>query len=321
MSKKPHTARIPVGVSSCLLGENVRFDGGHKKHNLVTSVLTGYFDYMPICPEVAIGLGIPREPIRLVSDGEETRVRGVKNTELDVTRDLQRYGKKVSGKIDHLCGYIFKARSPSCGMERVKTYSTKGLPLKSDGVGAFAAEIMRYHPNLPIEEERRLNDPGLRDNFLERVFTYYEWKQLLAGRLTAARLIEFHASHKLTLMAHNQAAYRRLGQMVAEAGKASIRQLAGEYEIELMAAMKRIATRKQHTNVLQHLQGYFSKQLSPEDRNEMTRLIDEYRQGLVPRIAPLTLLRHHFRHYPNDWVSTQSYLDPYPQEIYIEPSV
>lgn len=312
---KQTPAKIPVAISSCLVGEHVRYDGGHKYDPFINRQLAGFFEFRPFCPEVAIGLGIPRAPIRLVATADGVRVRGVQDDSLDVTDRLDAYGKKVAGKLDEVCGYIFKSRSPSCGMERVKTWRENGAPGKSDGIGAFAASIMQAHPNLPVEEEGRLNDPGLRDNFIERVFTRFRWQQLEKQGLTPARLIEFHTRQKLSVMAHNQAGYRRLGQLVATAGKKGFGDLCSRYESELMQVMQRQATRKSHTNVLQHLQGYFSKQLSTADRAELVKLIEEYRLGLVPLVAPLTLIRHHFLHHPNEWVVRQTYLDPYPREL------
>jgi uncharacterized protein YbgA (DUF1722 family) len=200
-------------------------------------------------------------------------------------------------------------------MERVKTYRETGLPDRSNGVGVYAQVILQAHPNLPCEEEGRLNDPDLRDNFIERVFTWYRWRQLRQHGITPARLVEFHTRQKLSVMAHNQAAYRRLGQLVASAGRKGFAGLCARYETELMAAMKRHATRKSHSNVLQHLQGYFSRQLATDDRQELAGLIDQYRLGLVPLAAPLTLIRHHLRHHPNDWALQQTYLDPYPPEL------
>jgi uncharacterized protein YbgA (DUF1722 family)/uncharacterized protein YbbK (DUF523 family) len=307
--------KIPVGISSCLIGEQVRFDGGHKLDRYINSRLADFMEFRPFCPEVAIGLGIPRAPIRLVSTTHGIRVRGVKDPDLDVTERLSEYGRRIAQRMDDLCGYIFKSRSPSCGMERVKTYGEDGLPGRSEGVGAYAREIMHAHPDLPVEEEGRLNDPGLRDNFIERVFTWYRWQQLLAQGITPARLVQFHSRQKLSVMAHNQAAYRRLGQLVATAGSKDFGALCKRYEHELMQAMQRLATRKSHTNTLQHLQGYFSKQLCADDRAELCAAIDDYRLGLVPLAVPLTLIRHHFRHHPNEWALQQTYLEPYPREL------
>ena len=312
---KKNARKIPVGISSCLLGEAVRFDGGHKFDAYINRRLADFFDFRPYCPEVAIGLGIPRAPIRLLKTDEGIRVTGVKDPSLDVTGKLESYGRKIAGKLDDVCGYIFKSRSPSCGMERVKTYHESGMPGKSDGIGEYARAIMLAHPNLPVEEEGRLNDPDLRDNFIERVFTRYRWQQLRRDGITPAALIEFHTRQKLSVMAHNQAAYRRLGKLVANAGRKGFTALIEQYEDELMAAMKRHATRKSHTNTLQHLQGYFSKQLSVDDRAEMSGLIEDYRLRLVPLAVPLTLIRHHLRHFPNEWALQQTYLDPYPREL------
>jgi len=308
-------SRIPVGISSCLLGQQVRFDGGHKYDRYINTRLADFLEFRPYCPEVAIGLGIPRAPIRLLRTEEGLRVRGVRDPELDVTEQLTAYGRAVAGELADVCGYLFKARSPSCGMERVKTFHENGLPGRSDGVGAYARAIMLAHPDLPVEEEGRLNDPVLRDNFIERVFTCFRWRQLQARGITPARLVEFHSRQKLSVLAHNQAAYRRLGQLVATAGRKGFAALCRRYESELMQAMQRPATRRSHANVLQHLQGYFSKQITAPDRAELAALIDDYRLGLVPLAAPLTLIRHHFLHYPNDWALSQTYLEPYPREL------
>ena len=307
--------KIPVGISSCLLGQTVRYDGGHKYDIYINRRLADFFDFRPFCPEVAIGLGTPRPPIRLVSTNDGLRVRGVKDPSRDVTEQLCDYGNRVAAKQTDLCGYIFKSRSPSCGMARVKTWHETGMPGRSDGIGAYAQAIMHAHPNLPVEEEGRLNDPDLRDNFIERVFTMYRWQQLQQQNPTPARLVAFHTRQKLSVMAHNQAAYRRLGQLVANAGRRGFAQRLQQYEDELMSAMHRVASRKSHSNVLQHLQGYFSRQLSAADRAEMSGLIEDYRSGLVPLSVPLTLIRHHLRHYPNEWALQQTYLEPYPREL------
>jgi len=307
--------KIPVGISSCLLGQTVRFDGGHRYDRFINTRLADFLELRPYCPEVAIGLGIPRAPIRLVRTPGGIRVRGVRDPALDVTQRLADYAHEVVRQLDDVCGYIFKARSPSCGMERVKTFHDNGLPGRSDGVGAYARAIVQALPNLPVEEEGRLNDPALRDNFIERVFTYFRWKQLQEHGITPARLVEFHARHKLSVMAHNQAAYRRLGQLVAGAGRKGFTVLCRQYETDLMQAMCRHATRGSHSNVLQHLQGYFSKRITAADRAELSGLIEDYRLGLVPLAAPLTLIRHHFLHYPDAWALQQTYLEPYPREL------
>ena len=309
------TQKIPIGISSCLLGEPVRYNGGHKYNQFINKRLIDFFEFTPYCPEVAIGLGVPRTPIHLVRDGEAIKVLGSKDHTIDVTPKLHDYGAKIAARSDNLCGYIFKSRSPSCGMQRVPVYNMKSMPTNATGRGAFAHEIMQAHPNLPVEEEGRLNDPDLRENFITRVFTRYRWQQAMGDRATPAKLVDFHTRHKMTLMAHNQAAYQHLGQLVAKAGTKNFAEIAQQYETELMHSLKQQASRKSHANVLQHLQGYFSRHLESADRQELARLIDDYRIGLLPLIAPLTLLRHHLAHHPEQWVQSQTYLEPYPREL------
>ena len=233
---------IRIGISSCLLGEHVRFDGGHKRDAYINGTLSEYFDFVPVCPEVEIGLGTPREPIRLVKTSIGTRVLGVRNSDLDVTDLLLELGRRRSKELTDISGYIFKRGSPSCGMERVKVYSPDGRALKSEQ-GMFAQAFMKNQPLLPVEEEGRLGDPVLRENFITRVFVYHRWQMLLKGKLTPDGIVEFHTRHKLLLMTHSQAAYRRMGRLVAKAGCSNLEQLATEYLSELMTALKRRAVR------------------------------------------------------------------------------
>lgn len=309
---------IRIGISSCLLGEPVRFDGNHKHDHYITGTLGEVFEFVPVCPEVGIGLGVPRPTIRLVGPSDAPRALGVKDTELDVTDKLVRYGQRMAGRLGGISGYIFKSKSPSCGMERVKLYEPaggKGAAGSKAGVGLYAREIMRANPLLPVEEEGRLGDPLLRDNFLECVFVYDRWRLLTAQRLTAKALVDFHTRHKLALMAHGTEQYRLLGRMIADAGKRPLRQLADAYGLLLMQTVRRRASASRHTNVLMHILGYLKQQLSGADKRELLELIDDYRQGRVPRIVPITLLKHHFRHHPNDYIAGQSYLNPDPREL------
>ncbi len=306
--------KIQVGISSCLLGQEVRFDGGHKHNSYVTGTLSKYFDFVPVCPEAAVGLGIPREPIRLVQRGDEIRTQGVRSKELDPTDDLATFAHRTVRQLDDISGYILKNNSPSCGMERVKVYSEKGIPQRT-GVGIYAGVLLQSLPLLPVEEEGRLGDPVLRENFIERVFVYHRWQQLINSGLSARNLVEFHSNHKFLILAHNQENYRQLGRMVAEAGNAVIEQLAADYIAKLMATLKQPATPKQHVNVLQHLHGYLKEHLDKLDREEMVEIIEQYRQGLVPLIVPITLIRHHFRRRPDPYVMRQYYLSPHPKEL------
>jgi len=306
--------KITVGISSCLLGEEVRFDGGHKQDSYILGTLSHYFSFQPVCPEVAIGLPIPRPPIRLVQQEDGIHVVGVKDPGVDVTDRLHAYGKKMADEMLGISGFIFKRASPSCGMERVKVYAPDGRSI-GKASGAFAEEMMKGQPLLPTEEEGRLGDPGLRENFVMRVFVYHRWQQLVASGLSANKLIGFHADHKYLVMAHNQAAYKRMGKLLANAGREELSQLATAYVGELMSALARPATRKQHVNVLQHLLGYLKQQLDAADKAEMLEVIEQYRDGTVPLIVPITLLKHHFRRHPHEYIERQVYLTPHPQEL------
>ncbi len=306
--------KIKVGISSCLLGQEVRFDGGHKRDSYITGTLSDYFDFVAFCPEEGAGLGTPRQPIRLVRRGEEIRAVGVKTPELDPTDGLADFARRTIAELDGVSGYILKNASPSCGMERVKVYNDKGMPERI-GVGIFAGVVMKSLPSLPVEEEGRLGDAVLRENFIERVFVYDRWQQLVRRGLSAHKLVEFHADHKYLIMAHSQESYGELGRMVAEAGKGELEQLARDYEATLMKALKKPVKPGQHSNVLQHLLGFLKEHIDKLDREELVETIEQYRRGLVPLIVPITLLRHHFRRYPEPYVMRQYYLSPHPKEL------
>ncbi len=306
--------KIRIGISSCLLGQEVRFDGGHKRDSYINGTLNQYFDFVPVCPELAVGLGVPREPIRLVTTEVGTRVVGTRNPTLDVTEALRDYGERKGREMQDIAGYILKRGSPSCGMERVKVYTPAGMPNKSEP-GMYARVFMQVQPLLPMEEEGRLGDPVLRENFIVRVFVYHRWQTLLRAGLTPAKLVDFHTRHKLLILAHNQAAYRRMGRLVARAGIQDMEHLATEYVHELMTALKRRAGRRHHMNVLQHLLGYLRKHLDGADRAEMHESIKAYGQGLIPLVVPITLLKHHFRRHPHPYVENQYYLSPHPAEL------
>jgi uncharacterized protein YbgA (DUF1722 family)/uncharacterized protein YbbK (DUF523 family) len=313
MSDMP-SGKIAIGISSCLLGEEVRFDGGHKRDSYILGTLSDYFAFQAVCPEVAIGLPIPRPPIRLVQHEGGIHVVGVRDPSVDVTDKLHHYGKKMAAEMTGISGFIFKRASPSCGMTRVKVYAPDGRSIDK-AAGAFAEEVMKGLPLLPTEEEGRLGDPGLRENFIMRVFVYHRWQRLESGGMTANKLIEFHADHKYLVMAHNQEAYRRMGKMLANAGNEDIGQLAAGYVNALMAALAHPVPRKQHVNVLQHLLGYLKPYLDAEDKAEMLTVIEEYRDGIVPLIVPITLLKHHFRRHPQEYIDRQVYLTPHPHEM------
>ncbi|MCB1692335.1 MAG: DUF1722 domain-containing protein [Pseudomonadales bacterium] len=302
-----------IGISSCLLGQEVRYDGGHKHNRYITQTLGEHFEFVSWCPEIAIGLPVPRPPIRLVDDGDGIRVRGVDNPAEDYTARLTGYGKAVAQEMDRLSGYILKKDSPSCGMERVKVY--RGTRVEKDGQGAFAREIMSTHPNLPFEEEGRLMDPGLRENFIERVFAFHRWQTMVAVGLSASSLVDFHTRHKFFLLAHDETTYRRLGRLVAEAGRGDLESLAAEYLSQFMAGLRHLATPRKHVNVLMHIMGFFKAHLDAGDKAELLEVIDAHRRGEVPVIVPITLINHHLRKYPSEYVKGQVYLEPHPREL------
>ena len=306
--------RIRVGISSCLLGESVRYDSGHKRNRYITQILGRFFDFVPACPEVAIGLGVPRPPIRLTGDPQKPRAVGVTDSTFDVTAALDEYARSRLELSRALSAYIFKRGSPSCGMERVKVFDSKGMP-SARGAGIFASRLMQEIPLMPVEEEGRLADPVLRENFVTRIYVYERWQRMVKSGITPQRLVDFHTRHKMLIRAHGEIGYQLLGRITAEAGSRHMAQLADEYLNALMRTIKRPATRKQHSNVLSHLAGYLKRRIDPGDKAEMVRLIDEYRLGRVPLVVPITMLKHHFRKFPDPYVGHQVYLEPHPEEL------
>jgi uncharacterized protein YbgA (DUF1722 family)/uncharacterized protein YbbK (DUF523 family) len=306
---------VRIGISSCLLGQEVRFDGGHKRDRFLTDTFGRFVEWVPVCPEVEAGFGTPREAMRLVDDGGRLRLLTVK-TGLDLTDRLEQYSRRrvVQLASQNLCGYVLKKDSPSCGLERVKVYDAHKAPART-GVGLFAAALRERHPFLPVEEEGRLVDPRLRDNFVERVFAYQRLRALFAGRWTLGALVAFHTAHKLSLMAHSVAAYQSLGRLVAGAKSLSRSDLESRYTEGFMHALAPIATTRRHVNVLQHMAGYFKKQLDAASRAELAATIEDYRAGLVPLVVPITLIRHHVRQHDVSYLAGQIYLAPHPKEL------
>lgn len=319
-SHSPLTHTIRIGVSSCLVGQEVRFDGGHKRNVFMLNNLSPYFEFVPYCPEVAIGMGVPRPPMRLVQRQDGVHAVGTQDPTLDNTEALRDYAFEVSGQLQAVSGYILKKDSPSCGMERVRVYDSNNVPAKT-GSGIYADTLMQCHPDLPFEEEGRLMDPVLRENFIERVFIYYRWQQMIKDGLTPSALVDFHSRHKFNVLAHDEPAYRRLGRLVADAGTEQLASLAGRYIDILMQALKIPATRKRHTNVLMHVMGYLKNSLDGDDKQELLEVLDKYRLGQVPLIVPITLLKHHLRKYPQPYIDQQYYMNPYPEELMLRNSL
>jgi uncharacterized protein YbgA (DUF1722 family)/uncharacterized protein YbbK (DUF523 family) len=307
--------KIRIGISSCLLGEKVRFNGDHKEDRFITGTLSRFFDWVPVCPEVEIGLGTPRETIRLVGDIEAPRLV-TSRSQVDLTTRMTRYSKsrvKELASLD-LDGYILKKDSPSCGMERVKVYNDSGMPSKK-GIGVFARALLESSPYLPVEEEGRLNDMPIRENFIVRVFCHHRWRQLTSKRFRVGNLVDFHTKHKLLIMAHSETNMRLLGQLVAKAKSLPSKELLERYAALFFEALRRRATPRKNTNVLQHVQGYFKKLMDSSDKQELTALIQDYRQGLVPLIVPMTLVKHYVNKYEIEYIKDQIYLNPHPREL------
>jgi uncharacterized protein YbgA (DUF1722 family)/uncharacterized protein YbbK (DUF523 family) len=293
----------------------VRFDGGHKRDAFLTETFGRFVEWVPVCPEVECGFGTPREAMRLVRAGPGVRLLTVK-TSIDLTEAMERYSRsRVAALADEdLSGYVLKKDSPSCGLERVKVYDRHGTPARG-GRGLFAAALVEAFPHLPVEEEGRLADPRLRDNFIERVFAYWRLRGLFASRWTVGDLVRFHTAHKLLVLAHAPERYRRLGRLVAGARGMARRNLEQRYVAGLMDALAELATTRRHTNVLQHMAGYFKDRLDAVSKRELAGTIDDYRRGLVPLVVPLTLIRHHARTLDVAYLAGQTYLEPHPKEL------
>ena len=317
MTEQPDTLDFPirVGVSACLLGQRVRYDGGHKADPFMIDTLGRYFCWVPVCPEMEIGLGTPREPIRLEGDVSAPRLVGTVSGR-DHTAAMQHFAAQRLSQLAELGlhGYILKKNSPSCGMQGVRVYGASGRPRHS-GRGLFAQALMAWLPSLPVAEEGRLQDPAARQHFIERVYACHRWRGFLASNPAPRDLVQFHARHKLSLMAHSRSHDQALRRLVARCGEGLNADVLDAYGDLFMAALQVRATRKKHANVLFHIQGYLKHHLGTPDKAVLTACIDDYRQGLVPLTAPLDLLRGHFRRFPCPYVETQTYLNPYPDDL------
>jgi len=306
---------IRVGISSCLLGEEVRYDGGHQKDAYITGVLARYFTWVPVCPEMEVGMGVPREPIRLVGDAAAPRLMSVMSGTDHTARMREFAGRRVDElRRRELSGYIVKRGSPSCGLERVKVYAGDGPPART-GTGLFARALTDALPLLPVEEEGRLNDAHLRDNFITRVFAYRRLAALRESEPPPAAVVEFHTAHKYLLLAHNPAAYARLGRLVAEVARPLRAGWLDGYGERFMRALETRATIPKHVNVLQHIMGFFKKQLSAAEKRELAGVIGDYAAGLVPLVVPITLINHYVARFEVAYVRDQIYLRPHPKEL------
>jgi uncharacterized protein YbgA (DUF1722 family)/uncharacterized protein YbbK (DUF523 family) len=306
---------IKIGVSSCLLGKEVRYNGGHSHDRYVTGTLGQYFTFVDVCPEVEAGFGTPRESMRLVGDPEAPRLMTTK-TKKDCTAKMMGWVKQRVKELEKedLCGFIFKKGSPSSGMERVRVYTDKGMP-SNRGSGMFARAFMEHFPLIPTEEEGRLNDSALRENFIERIFALRRWRLMASKRKSLGNIVAFHTAHKLQIMSHSQQHYREMGKLVARAKEISPALLYEQYETLFMQALSLKATVKKNVNVLQHMAGYFKKQLSKDEKQELQEVIEQYHKFYTPLIVPVSLMNHYVRKYDQEYLKKQYYLNPHPIEL------
>jgi uncharacterized protein YbgA (DUF1722 family)/uncharacterized protein YbbK (DUF523 family) len=304
-----------IGISSCLLGHEVRWNSGHKLDKYLTHTLGRFVEYVPVCPEVEAGFGVPRESFRLVGDPANPRLITFKSKTDHTDRMVAWAGKCVKElEKEDLCGFIFKSDSPSSGMIRVKVYNEKGMPHKV-GIGIFARAFMENFPLIPVEDDGCLNDPLIRENFILQIFTMKRWRDNMARKRGMGKLVDFHTRNKLLILSHSQKHYRLMGKLVADGKKLPIKELYHQYQLILMEALKLKTTIKKNTNVLQHLMGYFKKQLSADEKQELLEVFDQYRSEYVPLLVPITLINHYVRKYDQSYLKQQTYLNPHPLEL------
>ena len=309
------TAPLRLGISRCLLGEEVRFDGGHKRDTFLTEVFGRYVEWVPVCPEVEAGLGIPREAMRLVGDPQDAKLVTIKSgTDHTLALETMTTNRIEELKELDLSGYVFKKGSPSCGIERVRIYNEHGMPSRN-GVGLFARAFIEQFPLIPVEEEGRLRDPRLRENFIERVFCYRRWQDLVQSGVTRQALVQFHTIHKYLLLAHHPQQCEVLGRLIGQAHQHRPKELAHRYGKLFMKALAVKATVRKHVNVLQHILGYFKERLGAHEKAELLGMIGDYHHGLTPLIVPLTLIRHYVQIFDVTYILDQVYLNPHPKEI------
>jgi uncharacterized protein YbgA (DUF1722 family)/uncharacterized protein YbbK (DUF523 family) len=304
-----------MGIGSCLAGNAVRYNGETKRPNQHVKAISASFEMRAFCPEMGVGMGVPRPPIHLVGPEDDVRALDVATHTDDYTDQLAAYAGKVLELAPELCGYILVKGSPSCGYERVKRYLDNGASAASDQRGVFAAALGLADPLLPLEDDGRLNDPALRESFVTRAYTYHDWKLLLEEGLSPRGLVEFYSRYKYLIMAHHVPTYRELGRLVADAGTQPLEELADTFIGKLMQGLTQRATLRSHSNVLFHLAGYLKRDLPAAERQRLAELIDQYRLGLVPLVVPVTMLKHHFANKPNAYIDQQTYMAPYPDEL------
>ena len=310
-----HHSKPKVGVSDCLLGKNVRFDGGHKKCEFVQAVCADMFDLYPVCPEVELGLGTPRPAIQLRAFPQGIRLVRSRQTTIDITDEMDRFSQARVKSMDELDGFIFKKDSPSCGMERVPVYSDKTGMRERSGRGRFAEAFISLYPDVPVEDEGRLNDIKIRENFLERVYAHLRWRKIDENASPIRAFRDYHKNYKLVLMAKDTEAYRALGRMASSVNQSNMNEVRKAYMALFMKTMAKQATPGQHINVLMHISGYLKKKINSSDKHELSGWFEAYRQEKINRVTLFVLMKHHFKNYPNEYIKQQYYFEPYPADI------
>lgn len=303
-----------IGISACVMGSNVRFDGGHKRSSFVMDKLAPFVSLVPLCPEVGMGMGIPRPTIHLRETGQGLRLTDAKDGAVDHTQRMHDFFAQQAAQLAELDGYILAAKSPSCGMERIKVYSEQGALLRKDGQGLFVQLVRQHFPHLPLEEDGRLNDPGLRESFITRIFAHRAYREQVLAKPSVAALVAFHSRYKLLIMSYSPSLYRQLGRLVAHC-KGHLQTAIEEYLGLMMQALCKAPNRKRQTNVLMHIQGYFKGHLNPADKHELCEHIEGFRLGHLPLMAPLTLLKHYLRRFPNEYLQQQAFFEPFPATL------
>jgi uncharacterized protein YbgA (DUF1722 family)/uncharacterized protein YbbK (DUF523 family) len=307
--------KIKIGISSCLLGEKVRYDGGHRLDQYITETLCRYFEWVSVCPEVEYGLPVPREAMHLTGEPSSPRLVTIR-TGIDHTNGMKKWAADKLSRLEKedLCGFIFKSKSPSSGISGIKVYPSSGVPVNK-GTGIFGGAFMRYFPLIPVIDDGRLHNPDLRENFIEQVLVYRRWQEFLLKGGGIRELIAFHTDLKLLILSHSPKHYSALGKLVAQAKKYRPDALYSEYIKILMEGLRLLATAKKNTNVLQHIAGYFKKRLSSEDKRELLEVIEQYHKGYIPLIVPIVLINHYARKFDEPYLKTQFYLNPHPAEL------
>jgi uncharacterized protein YbgA (DUF1722 family)/uncharacterized protein YbbK (DUF523 family) len=307
--------KVKLGISSCLLGQKVRYDGGHKLDRYLANTLAEYAEFVPVCPEVECGFPIPRETLRLVGDEDAPRLVTSKSGK-DFTEQMASWASRrvVELEREDLCGYIFKSGSPSSGMQGVKLYDANGIP-SNRGVGMFARAFMKHFPLLPVEQDSRLHDPRIRENFIERVFAFQRWRRLLEERKSRGRIVDFHTRHKLQILSHSPRHHQAMGRLVARSAEMALPEVYEQYQELFAKALSLMATVKKNASVLTHMMGYFKKQLTGDEKQELLEIIERYRKEYVPLVVPITLMKHYVRKYDQPYLKMQHYLNPHPVEL------